>query len=150
MKTKLLLLCALGALCVSLFPGCAFRTIDAAATKVKFGGAEIQLAKNIKADQLVFIYNPATKQIEFKVAKIESDASGVIKTAGEAQAEAIGKLTGTVADLTTLVTRFIVPTPLPPVSNPPADFVGPIPPPGLIVPEPTPLSPGAGAALRRD
>jgi hypothetical protein len=147
MKTKLLL-CALGALCVSLFTGCAFRTIDAAATKVKIGGAEIQLAKNIKADDLVFSYNPATKQIEFKVAKIESDASGVIKTAGEAQAEAIGRLTGTVADLTSLVTRFIVPTPLTPAAST-SDFVGPLPPPGLVVPPAIPLSPGAGGDLRR-
>ena len=99
MKSTLLVSLALLAL---LFTGCASKVIDSAATKVKLGSAEITLAKNIKAEQLIFRYNPETKQIEFTVAKIESDASGVIDSASKIQAEALGKLADTVTALAPL------------------------------------------------
>jgi PBP1b-binding outer membrane lipoprotein LpoB len=98
MKTKLVFLIMLGALACA-FTGCASRTIESAATKIKVGDAEIQLAKNIDAESIKFTYDPVTKEIKFEAAKIKSDASGVIQTAGQAQAEAIGKLTETVTVL---------------------------------------------------
>jgi hypothetical protein len=83
--------------------GCASKVVDAAATKLKAGNIEIQLPKNLDADELEVSINPKTGEYKLTAKKLKTDASGVIDSASKIQAEALGKLADTVTALAPLV-----------------------------------------------
>lgn len=64
----------------------------------------ITLPKNLDAEGLEVVVNPTTGEYKLTATKLRTDASGVIDSAGAAQATAIGKLTDTVTALAPLLT----------------------------------------------
>lgn len=89
------------ALC-AMTTGCASKVVDASATKLKAGNIEIQLPKNLDADELEVSINPKTGEYKLTAKKLKTDASGVIDSAAKIQAEALGKLADTVTALAPL------------------------------------------------
>lgn len=100
--TQLLISLCLLLLCVGA-TGCASKVVDASATKLKAGNIEIQLPKNLDADELEVSINPKTGEYRLTAKKLKTDASGVIDSASKIQAEALGKLADTVTALAPLV-----------------------------------------------
>jgi len=85
----------------ALLGGCA---IPNASTRVEFRTndgrrASIVIPKNLKSESLDFEFNPVTGAVSLKTKKLSTDASTVIESAGDAQANAIGELSATVRDL---------------------------------------------------
>lgn len=65
---------------------------------------EVTLPKNLDAKGLAVTVNPTTGEYKLTAEALRTDASGVIDSAGAAQATAIGKLTDTVTALAPLLT----------------------------------------------
>lgn len=148
MKSSRNLLVGLWAFCVILFStGCASRTIEAATTKVevqqsKNKGFAISFPKELDATKLDVAIDPKTGEMHIKADRLKSSSTGIIESAGAAQAQSIANLTAAIAGILPLLVRapgLEFPLPLvAPAPEAPAP-IAPVPPPSAAVPPAPPV-----------
>lgn len=119
------LVCCLSVSCTFLTTGCVAAPIEAASTKLKASNpltgssVEFELPKNLDADTLEVTIDPATKTFKLSAAKIKTDASTVIESAGVAQAQALASMSGTLNNLTAILQQYIAQRAPTPTTAPP-------------------------------